>query len=113
MTFTVIMFCILLGTLQATTETFDTSSYQILSDAAATDFPANYDNFTTKCRGIFNKIIHYSLNNITPSARSKLTKMIAQFTSDLCCTKHSSFSIILSSKSMNSLNWVYSNVSLK
>ena len=41
--------------MQATTETFDTSNYQILSDAAATDFPANYDNFTSKCRGIFKK----------------------------------------------------------
>ena len=54
MTYTALMFCILLGNAQATTGTFDTSNYQIISDAAATDFPANYDNFTAKCRGELN-----------------------------------------------------------
>ena len=58
MTYTVLMLCILLGTLQVEVVTglFDTGNYQILSDANEETF----DNKAAKCRGELNKLI---LNN--------------------------------------------------
>ena len=53
MTYTVLMLCILLGTLQVITGLFDTGNYQILSDANEETF----DNQAAKCRGELNKLI--------------------------------------------------------
>ena len=55
MTYTVLMLCILLGTLQVEVVTglFDTGNYQILSDANEETF----NNQAAKCRGELNKLI--------------------------------------------------------
>ena len=70
MTYTVLMLCILLGTLQVEVVTglFDTGNYQILSDANEETF----DNKAAKCRGELNNAFTCLGDTITENTLREL-----------------------------------------